>query len=164
MAGVYSGSSSLAFTLILLNVLPLTNLELTSPYTDTWVCIYIGYNIFPLLILRLKCTYDTGYMGQAVFFWSLKSSWVLCRISRISAILVVSFTLTSEFSDIKVLRFLVYDRIYRVKSASRDRIDGLSCVWTLKLWCLLSHVPRKNSFNFQNVEQEITSDQIIIKS
>lgn len=101
VAEIYSSSSSLAFALILLNFLPLTNLELTSPYTHIWIFIYLDYSIFPLLILRSKCTWvhDIGDMGQTLSSWSLKNSWVLCRISRISVILVISFTLISEFSS-----------------------------------------------------------------
>lgn len=101
VAEIYSSSSSLAFALILLNFLPLTNLELTSPYTHIWIFIYLDYSIFPLLILRSKCTWvhEIGDMGQTLSSWSLKNSWVLCRISRISVILVISFTLISEFSS-----------------------------------------------------------------
>lgn len=99
VAEIYSRSSSLAFALILLNFLPLTNLELTSPYTHIWIFIYLDYSIFPLLILRSKCTWvhDIGDMGQTLSSWSLKNYWVLCCISRISVILVISFTLTSGF-------------------------------------------------------------------
>lgn len=98
VAEIYSSSSSLALALTVLNFLPLTNLELTSPFTHIWIFIDLDYNTFPLLTLRLKCTYDIGDMGQTLSSWSLKNSWVLCRISRISVILVISFTLTSGFS------------------------------------------------------------------
>lgn len=71
VAGGYSSSSAPAFALLLFNVLPLANLELAL--ISTWVFIH-----FPLLILRLQCTYAIGCMGQAFSSWSLNIPRVLC--------------------------------------------------------------------------------------
>lgn len=119
--------------------------------------------IFPLPILRLKCTYDIGCVVQDFSSCSLKNSWVLCHSSRIYVILVLMHP------NIWIHLLLKYwdvwsDRLSSVRSANRGRMDGLSheSSWACGGFSLMS--PGRIHLIFRILSQRFYLDHIIIYS
>lgn len=126
-----------------------------------WSCTSLHlstYPFFPLLILRLQCTYAVGCMGQARSSWSLNNPQVLCHISRLEVMLVKAFTFTSGFTCYSSIGMfgltgsLESDRPTEPEGMDRPRRS----FWA---WGGFPR-PRENFFNFQNCEQKIISDRV----